>query len=88
MEVTIYSGRTPRALLERWREDLLDRTAGRVVSSFESDYRLLALFEERLSPRESADHWRSLAESCRAQNPYLRDVPKHLQKAFRAVLYP
>ena len=30
-EVTIYSGKTARALLEEWREDLLHRTAGRVV---------------------------------------------------------
>jgi hypothetical protein len=88
MEVTIYSGRTPRTLLARWREDLLDRTAGRVVWPFESYYQLLALLEERLSSRQSADHWRSLAESCRAQNPYLRDVPKHLQKAMRAVVFP
>ena len=88
IEVTIYSGRTPRALLERWREDLLDRTAGRVVWPLESYYQLLALLEERLSSGQSADHWRSLAESCRAQNPYLRDVPKHLQKAMRAVVFP
>lgn len=88
MEVTIYSGRTPRALLARWREDLVDRTAGRVVWPFESYYQLLALLEERLSSRQSADHWRSLAESCRVQNPYLRDAPPHLQKAMRAVLFP
>src|SRR5215475_601345 len=88
MGVTIYSGRTPRVLLERWREDLLDRTAGRVVWTFESYYQLLALLEERLSSGQSADHWRSRAESCRAQNPYLRDVPTHLQKAMRAVLFP
>ena len=29
-EVTIYRGKTARALLEEWREDLLHRTAGRV----------------------------------------------------------
>jgi hypothetical protein len=75
-------------LLQRWREDLLDRTAGHVVWPFESYYQLLALLDERLSSRQSADHWRLLAESCRAQNPYLREVPKHLQKAMRAVLFP
>jgi hypothetical protein len=88
MEVVIYGGRTPRVLLERWRQDLLDRTAGRVFWPLESHYQLLALLEERLSSRQSADHWRALAESCRAQNPYLRDVPPHLQKAMRAVLFP
>ena len=88
LEVTIYSGRTPRVLLERWRKDLLDRTSGRVIWPFESYYRLLALLEERLSSPQSADHWRSLAESCRLQNPYVQDVPKHLQKAVRAVQFP
>jgi hypothetical protein len=87
-EITIYSGTTPRALLEEWREDLLHRTAGRVYAPFQNDYQLLALLEERLPSGQSADHWRSLAERCRAQSPDARDVPRHLEKATRAVVFP
>ena len=47
-EVTIYRGKTARALFEEWREDLLHRTAGRVSAPFQNDYQLLALLEERL----------------------------------------
>ena len=88
LEVTIYRGKTARALLEEWREDLLCRTAGRVYPSFQNDYQLLALLEERLPSGGSADHWLSLVERCRGESPAARDVPRHLQKANRAVLFP
>ena len=87
-EVTIYGGDTARALLEQWREDLLHRTAGSIVVSFQGDYQLLALLEEALPSGHSADHWRSLAESCRAQRPSARYIPHHLQKAVRSVAFP
>ncbi len=81
----MYRGKTARALLQEWREDLLHRTAGRVYAPFQNDYQLLALLEERLPSGQSADHWRSLAESCRSESPAARDVPSHLEKATRAV---
>jgi hypothetical protein len=87
-EVAIYRGDTARALLQEWREDLLHRTAGRVYAPFHNDYQLLALLEERLPSGQSADHWRSLAERCRDQSPATRDVPRHLEKAARAVIFP
>ena len=87
-EVTIYTAATARELLQQWREDLLHRTAGRVIAPFQNDYQLLALLEERLPSGQSADHWRSLAERCRAQSPAARDVPRHLEKATRAVIFP
>jgi len=87
-EVAIYRGNTPRALLQEWREDLLHRTGGRVHVGFQSDYQLLALLEERLPSGQSADHWRSLAERCRAQSPAARDVPRHLEQASQAVIFP
>jgi len=87
-EVTIYSGKTARELLQEWKEDLLLRTAGRVYAPFHNDYQLLALLEKRLPSGQSADHWRSLAERCRAQSPAARDVPRHLEKATRAVVFP
>jgi hypothetical protein len=88
LEVTTYRGDTARTLLQEWREDLLRRTAGRVVAPFQGDYQLLALIEERLPSGQSADHWRSLAERCRAQNPAEQYVPRHLLKARRSVLFP
>jgi hypothetical protein len=87
-EVTTYSGQTARELLQEWREDLLRRTAGRVYAPLHNDYQLLALLEERLPSGQSADHWRSLAERCRAQSRAARDVPRHLEKATRAVVFP
>jgi hypothetical protein len=87
-EVTIYGGDTARGLLEQWRADLLHRTAGCIVAPFQGDYQLLAVLEERLPSGQSADHWRSLAESCRAQRPSARYVPGHLQKAVRSVVFP
>jgi hypothetical protein len=87
-EVTIYRGKTARALFEEWREDLLHRTAGRVSAPFQNDYQLLALLEERLPSGQSADHWRSLAERCRGESPAARGVPRHLEKATRAVIFP
>jgi hypothetical protein len=87
-EVTTYSGKTARELLQQWKDDLLLRTAGRVSAPFHNDYQLLALLEERLPSGQSADHWRSLAERCRAQSPAARDVPPHLEKATRAVVFP
>jgi hypothetical protein len=89
LEVTTYRGATARALLQEWSDDLISRTAGRVSAPFESDYQLLALLEEQLSSGQSADHWRSLAERCRAQNPARAgEVPRHLEKATRAVIFP
>jgi len=87
-EITIYTGATARELLQQWREDLLHRTAGRVYAPFHNDYQLLALLEEQLPSEQSADHWRSLAERCRAQSPAARDVPRHLEKATKAVVFP
>jgi hypothetical protein len=87
-EVTVYTSKTARALLEEWREDLLHRTAGRVYAPFQNDYQLLALLEDRLPSGQSADHWRSLAERCRSESPAARGVPSHLEKATRAVLFP
>jgi hypothetical protein len=88
VEVTIYRGKTARALLQEWREDLLHRTEGRVYAPFQNDYQLLALLEERLPSGQSPDHWRSLAERCRAENPAARGVPRHLEKASRGVIFP
>ena len=89
VEVATYGGATARALLQEWREDLLSRTAGRVSFPFEGDYQLLALLEERLSPGQAADHWRSLAERCHAQSPVTHDFPRRLEKIqARAVTFP
>jgi hypothetical protein len=89
LEVTAHSGDTARALLQEWREDVLSRTAGRVYFSFEGDYQLLALLEERLPSGESADHWRSLAERCRFENPATRGFPqRHLEKRAQSVKFP
>jgi len=89
LEVTIYHGPTARALLQEWSDDVISRTGGRVSAAFETDYQLLALLEEQLSPGQSADHWRSLAELCRAQNPARSsEVPRHLEKVTRAVVFP
>ncbi|HEY7316978.1 MAG TPA: hypothetical protein VIE89_05335, partial [Candidatus Binatia bacterium] len=87
LEVTTYTGHTGSELLRQWREDLLRRTNGRVAPPFQNDYQLLALLEERLPSGQSADHWRSLAERCRAQSSS-EYVPKHLLKATRAVIFP
>jgi len=108
LEVTTYSGRTARELLQRWREDLLLRTEARVVAQelleqwregwlrrtegrlappCQNDYQLLALLEESLPSGQSADHWRSLAESCSAQ-PLSEYVPQHELKAIRSVRFP
>ena len=87
LEVTTYTGHTAPELLQQWREDLLHRTNGRVAAPFQNDYQLLALLEERLPSGQSADHWRSLAERCRAQSPS-EYVPRHLLKATRAVVFP
>jgi hypothetical protein len=89
LEVTTYRGATARALLQQWSDDLIGRTGGRVSAPFETDYQLLALLEEQLSSGQSADRWRSLAERCRAQNPARAgEVPRHLEKATRAVIFP
>ncbi len=89
LEVTTYRGATARALLQEWSDDTISRTAGRVSAPFETDYQLLALLEEQLSAGQMADYWRSLAERCRAQNPARAgEVPRHLEKATRAVIFP
>jgi hypothetical protein len=88
LQVTIYTGKTARALLREWREDLMQRTAGRVYPPFQNDYQLLALLEERLPSAQSADYWLSLAERCRAESSAAREVPRHLEKAERAVVFP
>jgi hypothetical protein len=87
LEVTTYTGHTAPELLQQWREDLLHRTNGRVAAPFQNDYQLLALLEERLPSGQSADHWRSLAERCRAQSSS-EYVPRHLLKTTRAVIFP
>lgn len=48
----------------------------------------LALLEEQLSSGELADHWRLLAECCRAEDPVMRDIPRHLQKIAQSVSFP
>jgi hypothetical protein len=88
VEVTIYRGDTARALLQEWREDLLRRTAGRIYPSFQGDYQLLALLEEQLPSGQLADHWRLLAERCRAEDPVMRGIPRHLQKMAQSVSFP
>ena len=88
VEVTVYRGDTARALLQEWREDLLRRTAGRIYPSFQGDYQLLALLEEQLPSGESADHWRLLAERCRAEDLAMREIPRHLQKIAQLVSFP
>ena len=88
VEVTVYRGDTARALLQEWREDLLRRTAGRIYPSFQGDYQLLALLEEQLPSGELADHWRLLAERCRAEDPVMRGIPRHLQKMAQSVSFP
>ena len=87
-EVTMYTGDNARTLLREWREDLLRRTSGRIYAPFQNDYQLLALLEERLPSGQSAGHWRSLAESCRVRSPAAGDVPRHLEKATKAVVFP
>ena len=86
LEVATYSGDTARGLLEEWREDLVRRTSGRIVAPFQGDYRLLGLIEEQLPSDQSADHWRSLADSCRALSE--PSIPRHLLKWKRAVMFP
>jgi hypothetical protein len=88
VEVTVYRGDTARALLQEWREDLLRRTAGRIYPSFQGDYELLALLEEELQSGQSADHWRLLAERCRAEDPVMRGIPRHMLKQARLVAFP
>ena len=88
VEVTVYRGDTARALLQEWREDLLRRTAGRIYPSFQGDYELLALLEEQLPSGQLADHWRLLAERCRAEDPVMRGIPRHLQKIAQSVSFP
>ena len=88
VEVTVYRGDTERALLQEWREDLLRRTAGRICPSFQGDYQLLALLEKELPSGQSADHWRLLAERCRAEDPVMRGIPRHLLKMAQSVSFP
>jgi len=88
VEVTVYRGDTARALLQEWREDLLRRTARRIYPSFQGDYQLLALLEEQLPSGQLADHWRVLAERCRAEDPVMRGIPRHLQKMAQSVSFP
>jgi hypothetical protein len=88
VEVTVYRGDTARALLQEWREDLLRRTAGRIYPSFQGDYELLALLEKELPSGQSPDHWRALAERCRAEDPVMRGIPPHMQKQARLVSFP
>ena len=88
VEVTVYRGDTARALLQEWREDLLRRTAGRIYPSFQGDYQLLALLEEQLPSGQLADHWRLLAERCRAEDPVMRGIPRHMLKQAQSVAFP
>ncbi|HJW38130.1 MAG TPA: hypothetical protein VJ420_05905 [Candidatus Udaeobacter sp.] len=77
-EIAIYSGKTARSLLQRWREDLLYRTADRIDQNFQGDYQLLALIDERLPSDQSPDHWRLLAERCFDQTLTRRYMPPQL----------
>ena len=88
LEVTVYRGDTARALLQEWREDLLRRTAGLIYPSFQGDYQLLALLEEQLPSGQLADHWRLLAERCRAEDPVMRGIPRHMLKQAQSVAFP
>jgi len=88
VEVTVYRGDTPRALLQEWREDLLRRTAGRIYPSFQGDYELLALLDKELPSGQSPDHWRLLAERCRDDDPVMRGIPPHMLKQARWVAFP
>jgi hypothetical protein len=88
LEVTVYRGDTTRALLQEWREDLLRRTAGRIYPSFQNDYQLLALLEEQVPSGQLADHWRLLAERCRAEDPVMRGIPPHMLKQAHLVSFP
>jgi hypothetical protein len=86
LDVATYSGDTARALLQEWREDLVRRTSDRIFAPFQGDYRLLALIEEQLPSGQSADHWRSLADRCRALSE--RSIQPHLLKSTRTVMFP
>ena len=88
LEVTVYRGDTARALLQEWREDLLRRTAARIYPSFQNDYQLLELLEEQLPSGQLADHWRLLAERCRAEDPVMRGIPRHMLKQAQSVAFP
>jgi hypothetical protein len=88
LEITVYRGDTVRALLQEWREDLLGRTAGRIYPSFQNDYQILALLEEQLPSGQLADHWRLLAERCRAEDPVMRGIPPHMLKQAQLVSFP
>lgn len=88
LEVTVYRGDTARALLQGWREDLLRRTAGRIYPSFQNDYQLLELLEEQLPSGQLADHWSLLAERCRAEDPVMRGIPRHMLKQAQTVAFP
>jgi hypothetical protein len=87
IEVTIYDGDTARALLQRWREDLLSRTAGRIAPGLQDDYEVIALLEERLHSSQSAEHWRLLAARCREQTEVAREVPRQLLKTVRPDIF-
>jgi hypothetical protein len=88
LEVTIYRADTVRALLQEWRDDVIRRTAGHIYPSFQGDYELLALLAKELPSGQSADHWRLLAERCRAEDPVMRGIPPHMQKQARSVAFP
>lgn len=88
LEVTVYRGDTARALLQEWREDLLRRTVGRIYPSFQNDYQLLELLEEQLPSGQLADHWRLLAERCRAEDPVMRGIPRHMLRQAQSVAFP
>ena len=88
IEVTIYNGSTARELLQKWREDLLRRTAGRITPFLEDDYQLLALIERRLPSGQSPDRWQLLAERCRGQTLARRYFPRQLLKAVRPEMFP
>ncbi len=88
VEVTVYGGDTPRALLQEWREDLLRPTAGRIYPSFQNDYQLLELLEKELPSGQLPDHWRLLAERCRDEDPVMRGIPPHMLKQAQSVAFP
>jgi hypothetical protein len=87
IEVTIYDGETARTLLQKWREDLRTRTAGKIAPGLQDDYEVLALIEEGLHSDQSAEHWQLLAARCREQTEVARHVPRQRLKAVRPDIF-
>jgi hypothetical protein len=87
IEITIYHGETVRRLLQKWREDLLTQTAGKIAPGLQDDYEVLALIEERLHSDQSAEHWQLLAARCREQTEVARHEPRQRLKTVRPDIF-